>query len=71
MKTWLAYSLAWLVICGLIGVLVTKYLGLSFWLGAGIAAAALVLNGLIAEIEDRAPGGLLHSDKSKNPPSDG
>jgi asparagine N-glycosylation enzyme membrane subunit Stt3 len=68
-KTWLIYSVAWLAICGLLGVLGLKFLGISFWMGFCIAAVALLLNGLIAEFEDRSPGGLLHSGDDKKPPS--
>ncbi len=34
--------------------------GLSFWASFAIAVAALMINGLVAEVEDRLPGGFLN-----------
>jgi hypothetical protein len=65
MKSWLIYTVAWFAICGLLGLLGVKFLSISFWMGFCIAAVALLLNSLIAEIEDRSPGGLLHPRQDK------
>ena len=65
MKSWLIYTAAWFAICGLLGLLGVKFFSMSFWMGFCIAAVALVLNSLIAEIEDRSPGGWLHPGTGK------
>jgi asparagine N-glycosylation enzyme membrane subunit Stt3 len=65
MKSWLIYTVAWLAICGLLGLLGIKFLDISFWMGFCIAAIALLLNSLIAEIEDRSPGGLFYTGRDK------
>ena len=59
----LLYLAVWIFICGLAGLVTTYFLGLRFWVTFGITAAALVLNGVVAEIEDRTPGGFLRPRK--------
>ena len=44
---------AMLVICGLIAGLATWVTGLSFWILFAICVSAVLLNGLVATIEDR------------------
>jgi hypothetical protein len=57
---------AWLALCALGGALLGWVSGMPFLGGAAIVAAALVINGVVAEVEDRAPGGLLNpGSKSK------
>lgn len=38
---------------------------LNFWLCLGVVAVAWVINSIIAEIEDRIPGGFLNPRKNK------
>ena len=62
-KKRLLYLLVWLLICGLAGLVAAMFFGLSFWVIFGITAGALLLNGIVAEIEDRRPGGFLNPRK--------
>jgi hypothetical protein len=48
---------AWAVLCVAGGLAFVWLANMSFWLGASIAAVALFFNGLVAEVEDNAPGG--------------
>lgn len=41
------------LICCVVGVVARYLLGMNFWIALGLAAASLLLNGLIAEWEDR------------------
>ena len=50
----------WLALCALGGALLSWLSGMPFWGGAAIVAVALVINGVVAEVEDRAPGGFLN-----------
>ncbi len=50
----------WLALCALGGALLGWLSGMPFWGGAAIVAAALVINGVVAEVEDRAQGGFLN-----------
>jgi len=46
--------------------LLALFAGMPFWVAFAIAVAALLVNGLVAEIEDRRPGGFLNpKGKSK------
>ena len=49
----LVYSLIWLVISLLFGVLGNYVFKVNFWVAAFIAALAMIANGVIAEWEDR------------------
>jgi len=40
--------------------LLALFAGMPFWVAFAIAVAALLVNGLMAEIEDRRPGGFLN-----------
>jgi hypothetical protein len=53
----------WLFICGLAGLAAASFFGLNFWVTFSITAVALMLNGIVAEIEDRLPGGFLNPRK--------
>ena len=63
----LLYIVAWLAICGAVGGIAAYGFHLSFWITFAITAAALVINGFVAELEDRMPGGFLNprGDKKK------
>jgi hypothetical protein len=56
----LLYTVAWLAICSAAGGIAAYGFQLSFWITFAITAAALVVNGFIAEWEDRMPGGFLN-----------
>ena len=66
-KKRLLYIAVWLAFCVAAGGIATSVFGLSFWITFAITAAAMVVNGLIAELEDRMPGGFLNpkTDKPK------
>lgn len=63
LKKYVFYSVAWLAICSLVAWAATRFFKLDFWVSFSITAAALVLNGIIAEVEDRMPGGFLNPRK--------
>ena len=48
------------LVCAALGALLTYLSGLSFWWAFAIVVAAVVLNGIVAEVEDRMPGGFLN-----------
>jgi hypothetical protein len=54
---WLKYALAWLIIVVLLGAVGNYFFHIGFWTAAIIAGLALVANGLVAEWENRQPGG--------------
>jgi hypothetical protein len=64
-KKRLLYVAIWLLICVLVGSIATYFFRLNFWVAFVITAAALVLNGIFAEIEDRMPGGFLNPRRKK------
>jgi len=64
-KNRLLYIVIWLLICVLAGSVATYFFSLNFWVAFAITAAALILNGIVAEIEDRMPGGFLNPRKKK------
>jgi hypothetical protein len=53
----LKYSLIWLAIIVVAGLIGRHVFDASFWAGAAIAAFSLIVNALIIEWEDRQPGG--------------
>lgn len=65
LKTRLFYIVIWLLISGLAGLAAASIFGLSFWVMFAITGVALMLNGLVAEIEDRKPGGFLNPRKKE------
>jgi hypothetical protein len=48
---------AWLLACACLGGLLSWFSGMPLWAGMLLVAAGLIVNGLIADIEDEAPGG--------------
>lgn len=57
--------ITWLVSCLTGGVLLGLLSGMPFWGGAAIITLSLIINGVIVEFEDKAPGGFLRPlDKS-------
>ena len=42
------------------GAALNYFAGLNFWWSALIAAAALLVNGIVATVEDEQPGGFNH-----------
>jgi hypothetical protein len=57
---------AFIVVCAVLSGLLVWLAGMPFWGAFLIVAVALVVNGLVAEVEDRAPGGFLNpKGKSK------
>jgi len=50
----------WLALCAIGGSIISWLSGMSFLGGAAIVASALFINGVVAEIEDRWPGGFLN-----------
>ena len=52
--------LIWLVICVLAGFLFSTLFHVSFWWGVAVAAGGMFANSLLAEWEDRQPGGFLN-----------
>jgi hypothetical protein len=59
-KIRLLYIVIWLLISGLAGIAAASFFGLNFWVTFAITGVALMLNGLVAEIEDRMPGGFFN-----------
>jgi hypothetical protein len=53
----LKYALVWLGIVALASLIARFAFGSSFWIGAGLAAFSLIVNGLVIEWEDRQKGG--------------
>jgi hypothetical protein len=64
-KNRLLYIVVWLLICVLVGSVAAYFFSLNFWVVFVITAAALILNGIVAEIEDRMPGGFLSPRRKK------
>ena len=64
-KKRLLYITIWLLICVSVGSIANYFFGLGFWVTFVITAVALVLNGIVAEIEDRVPGGFLNPRRKK------
>ncbi len=49
--------LAFAGVSALAGAALHYFAGLSFWIGVTIGAGALLLNGIVATVEDETPGG--------------
>lgn len=49
----------WLLLSSLIALVVAELFQIKFWICFVISGAAMILNGLFAEWEDRRPGGFL------------
>ena len=48
-----------------LALIISRIWHLNFWIVFGIVALSLVINGFIAEIEDRSPGGFFYPTKKK------
>lgn len=57
---------AFVAICLTLSSILAWLSGLPFWVAFLIVAGALVINGVVAEIEDRAPGGFLNPKRGKD-----
>ena len=51
---WWPGLVAWLAIATLAGFLLSKLFGINFWIGFGITAGGLIVNGWLAESEDKS-----------------
>jgi hypothetical protein len=60
MKLRIIGLLIWLVIVAVLGAFAYYAFGINFWAAAIIAGLALIANGLLAEWEDRRPGGFYN-----------
>jgi len=60
-------SLVALAITALVALLVHLLLHISFWIAWGFTLLGLLINGIVATIEDNRPGGF---NNPKNPPSE-
>ena len=49
----------WLAVVAVFGLVLSYISGLPYWSASAIIAAALIVTGIVAEIEDRSPGGFL------------
>ena len=49
----------WLGVVAVVGLGLSCTSGLPYWGASAIIAAALIVTGLVAEIEDQSPGGFL------------
>ena len=64
----LRWTLVVVVGIGLIAWLMSHFLHVRFWVAFAVAFAALLVNGLIATLEDRAPGGFLNPKPPERSP---
>ncbi len=48
-----SYFAIWVAVSLVLGAIGSYFFNLSFWLTSAIAAAALIINGLIADFEDK------------------
>jgi hypothetical protein len=46
--------------CAAVGLALSYFGGISYWWALAIVVGGMLVNGLVAEVEDRSPGGLLH-----------
>ena len=53
----------WLGVVAVVGLGLSYISGLPYWGASAIIAAALIVTGFVAEIEDRSPGGLRGTEK--------
>ena len=64
----------WLGVVAAVGLGLSYISGLPYWGASAIIAAALIVTGLVAKIEDRSPGGFLSKENKASahagPPSD-
>ena len=62
--------LAFASISALVGAGLHYFAGLSFWYAGAIAAGALLVNGIVAAIEDESPGGFNNPKSKRSTPRD-
>jgi hypothetical protein len=60
------YLIVWLAVAAVIGFAAQMVAHISFWIGFAIAAVSMFINGVIAEIEDRATGGFYNPKEPKD-----
>jgi hypothetical protein len=60
------YLIVWLAIGAVIGLAAQTWAHIPFWGGFTIALISLFINGIIAEIEDRRPGGFYNPKEPKD-----
>ena len=66
LKPWRLFVVVWGTVL-ILAFAVSRIWRVNFWMVFGITAAALVINGIVAEVEDRLPGGFLNPrTKDKN-----
>ena len=56
----------WLGVVVVVGLGLSYISGLPFWGASAIIASALIVTGLVAEIEDKSPGGFLSTEKKES-----
>lgn len=66
---WPSFASA-MAVSGLGGFVAYKWMGLGFWVGFGLTAVAMFVNGWLATVEDEQPGGFHNPvvDKDKDEP---
>ena len=63
------HLIIWLGVVAVVGLGLSYISGLPYWGASAIIAAALIVTGLVAEIEDRSPCGFLSTEKNASTPS--
>ena len=58
----------WLGVVAVGGLGFSYISGLPYWGASAIIAAALIVTGLVAEVEDRSQGGFLSTEKKASTP---
>lgn len=56
----------WLALCLVGGGLLSWFTVVPFWGGSLIVTAALIINGVIAEVEDNSPDGFNNPNNNQN-----
>ncbi len=59
------FFLSGVAVASLIAALVSHFSRLNFWVCFGIVLLSMIINGLVAEYEDRKLGGFLNPRKDK------
>lgn len=53
MRSALIQAIIWIILVCIIAIAINRILGLELWVSCAIASLAMIVNGLIAEWEDR------------------
>jgi len=61
------WTAVWLGVVGLVGAGLSAISGISFWWAFLIVAVAILINGLVATLEDDLPGGFNNPDGTHTP----